>query len=295
MRRFSVIVLLSITISLSFANKTATVYFEEDIPVTYRNSPNFHLSSGFQITPTKKPNSQLSPESWRNWPVLPLFSDKALVILKKSLENPNLDSHAISRVGDCQFTTDTFLAGYVKGVYSVPQGYKETSHFFRESFVRDSVTAANGLGINSVLNPIFGLAAGNSQCLINETPLVCELRTRHPAVVLVAMGTNWKPYAELTFEKNLREVVDIILASGALPILATKADNIEEDWTLNLAIARVAYDYELPLINIWSAVQDLPNHGLSAPANEYLTADAWMVRNDVWLKTLEQVRMVLDD
>ena len=295
MRRFGVLVLLSVVISLSFTNKTATVYFEEGIPVIHRNFPNLHLFNEFQITPTPITNSRLSPEFWRNWPVLPQFSEKALAILEKGLENPNLDSHAFSRVGDCQFTTDTFLAGYVKGVYSVPQGYKETTHFFRESFVRDSVTAANGLGINSVLNPFFGLAAGNTQCMGYETPLDCELRTRRPAIVLVAMGTNWKPYAELTFEKNLREVVDIILASGALPILATKADNIEEDWKLNLAIARVAYDYDLPMINLWLAVQDLPNHGLSAPANEYLTADAWMVRNNVWLKTLEPVRMALDD
>lgn len=229
------------------------------------------------------------PERWQTWPVIPELSDHAKELLQAASEN-QLDPHAFSRVGDCQFTTETFLAGYVKGVYLAPEEMHETLHFFKESMARDSITAANGLGINSILNPIFGRCKGHLQCAADEIPLDCELRTRKPAIVLVAMGTNWKPNMELTFEENLRVVVDKILATGALPVLATKADNIEEDWKLNLAIAKVAYEYDLPMVNVWRAVQPLPNHGLSAPADEYLTAEAWMVRNEVWLKTLDVIR-----
>jgi len=293
-RKFGAIVLLLVIYSISDTIDTIRVYDEGAIVIRDISSK-IVFAKNHQITPDQIIVIQPPPEYWRNWPVIPQFSEKALVILNEALNNPNLDPHTFSKVGDCQLTTDTFLSGYVKGVYLVPDGYKETTHFFRDSIVRESITAENGLGVNSVLNPIFGLAAGHIQCRANETPLDCELRTRKPAVVLVAIGTNWKPHAEITFEEKLREVVDIILDFGALPILATKADNIEEDWALNFAIARVAYDYELPLVNIWSAVQDLPNHGLSSPANRYLTADAWMVRNEVWLKTLEIARLVLDD
>ena len=143
--------------------------------------------------------------------------------------------------------------------------------------------------MNSVLNPMFGLSAGYNECGANETPLDCELRIRKPVVVMVAMGTNWVPHAEVSYEKYLRMLVDRILASGALPILATKADNIEQDWKLNEAAAQVAYDYDLPLVNVWRSVQDLPNHGLESPKNIYLTGDAWMRRNRIWLETLDGV------
>jgi hypothetical protein len=239
-------------------------------------------------------DERLPAESWRDWPVIPTLSDKARAILEAAVNEHHLDPHAFSKVGDCQFTTETFLAGYVKGVYTAPDGLQETTHYFKESMARDSITSAIGLGINSVLNPMFGRSAGYIQCSAKETPLDCELRTRKPAIVLIAMGTNWKPFMEITFEEKLREVVDTILASGALPVLATKADNIETDWKLNLAIAKVAYDYDLPLVNVWKAVQPLPNHGLSAPVNEYLTGEGWMARNDAWIKTLEVIRVDFD-
>jgi hypothetical protein len=225
--------------------------------------------------------------------VSPDLSPHAQEILLGAVNNPSLDLHVFSKVGDCQMTPATFLGGFANGIYVIPAGLDETVSWFSTSMTSESVTAANGLGISSVLNPMFGLAAGNTQCQANETPLDCELRTRHPALVLAAMGTNWKPHGELSFEIYLRQVVDRILASGALPILATKADDIEGDWKLDLAIAKVAFDYDLPLVNVWRSVQALPNHGLTAPLNEYLTGDGWMAANYAWLDTLEKVRQVL--
>lgn len=238
--------------------------------------------------------ADLPPERWREWPVVPVLSSRAIEILQAAAQNPALDKHNFSKIGDCQFTPATFLAGYVKGDYSLPAGYQATSHYFKESMVRDSITAANGLGVSSVLNPMFAAGAGYQECSRNETPLDCELRTRRPVVVLVALGTNWKPGQEITFEENLRTVVEVILASGALPVLATKADNIEKDWKLNLANARVAAEYEVPLVNVWRAVQPLPNNGLQAPNNVYLTANGWLEQNRAWLKMLDTVRVVLE-
>ena len=247
------------------------------------------------VTPdaTSPSGERLPPERWREWPVVPVLSARALGILKAAQTNPALDAHVFSRVGDCQFTTETFLAGYVTGLYAVPGGLESTTQYFHDSMARDSITAANGLGISSVLNPMFGAGAGHKECNSAEAPLDCELRLRRPALVLVAMGTNWKPNAEVSFEKYLRQVVDRILATGALPVLASKADNIENDWKLDQAIANVAYDYELPLVNVWRATRPLNNHGLEAPLNEYLTGDGWMARNLAWLKTLDVVRTQL--
>ncbi len=245
-------------------------------------------------SPSPTPDARPIPYYWRDWPVTPELSYRAQEILHLALDNSSLDSHAFSKVGDCQFTPATFLGGFVDGVYAIPDGYADTVAWFADSMTAESVTAANGLGISSVLDPMFGLAKGNTQCQANETPLDCELRIHRPAVVLIAMGTNWAPHAEISFEEYLRVVVDRTLVSGALPILATKADNIEGDWKLDLAIAQVAYDYDLPLVNVWRSVQDLPNHGLEIAKPQYLTGDGWMRRNYAWLNTLEQVRLVLE-
>jgi hypothetical protein len=249
------------------------------------------FTSTNSLTPT--PDTRLTPYYWREWPVSPELSPKAQEILRNAVHTPTLDVHAFSKVGDCQMTSSTFLGGFANGETAIPDGFNETVIWFSDSMASESVTAANGFGVSSVLNPMFGLTAGNKQCQQNETPLDCELRTHRPAVVLIAMGTNWIPNAEVSFEKYLRTIVDRILETGALPILATKADNIEGDWKLDQAIAQVAYDYDLPLVNVWRSVQDLPNHGLEAKKNIYLTGDGWMRSNYAWLDMLEKVRIGL--
>jgi hypothetical protein len=82
----------------------------------------------------------------------------------------------------------------------------------------------------------------------------------------------------------------MIIANGALPILINKADNVEGDHSLNLATAKVVYDYDIPLMNFWLAADRLPNHGLDPDReNIYLTPDGWDVRNYIALQTLDSV------
>ena len=234
------------------------------------------------------PDTRLTSHYWREWPVVPTLSVYAQTILANLLQEGKLDPHTFSTVGDCQMTSDTFLGGYALGKYPIPDGHEATVEWFSISMTSESVTAEKGLGISSVLNPMFGFGAGYKQCKRNESPIDCELRTRKPAVVLIGMGTNWIPNAEVKFDQYLREVVDTIINTGALPILATKADNVEEDWMLNETIVQVAYEYDLPLVNVWRSVQDLPGRGIERKI--YLTPDGWLRRNEAWLKTLSLVQ-----
>jgi hypothetical protein len=263
----------------------------------------------FTSTPNASPTSQVTrtlpvlprvgqrlPVDWRKWPVVPELSPHAQQVLLDAAGNHNLDPRTFSKVGDCQMVAGIFLAGYVNGNYSIPDGMQDTVQWFRESMLADNLTAVNGFGVSTVLDPAFGRQAGYPQCLENETPLDCELRTRRPLIVMIGMGTNWIPNAEVSFEKYLRQIVDRVLETGALPILATKADNVEGDWQLNKVIAEVAYDYDLPLVNVWLSVQELPNHGLEKPPRQvYLTGDGWMKRNHAWLATLENVRKFISE
>jgi hypothetical protein len=231
-------------------------------------------------------------ENWQEFPIIPNLSPNAKQILTNAITNGYLDSHAFVKVGDCHMESGIFLSGYVKGSYRIPEGFENTVDWYSQSIVTDNITAVNGYGINTVLDPAYALTKGHEQCFINETPLDCELRTKRPSIVLIAMGTNWIPNGEDSFENHLRVVVSRVLETGALPILATKTDNLEGNWKINRAIAQVSIDYDIPLVNIWSAMQDLPNKGLQSDAF-HLTGDGWLRNSSTWLKTLEQIYQIV--
>ncbi len=98
----------------------------------------------------------------------------------------------------------------------------------------------------------------------------------------------------------MRQIIEISIQNGVVPILATKPDDIEGDGRLNAAIARLAQEYELPLWNYWLAVQSLPGGGLQddevhitwAP-NRFDDPQAmqkgWPVRNLTALQALDAV------
>ncbi len=88
----------------------------------------------------------------------------------------------------------------------------------------------------------------------------------------------------------MREIVEFVLEQGAIPILSTKGDNVEGDHGINEGIVRVAYDYDVPLWNFWTAIQYLPDHGLDSarPGGNYLTVRAWDVRSFTGLSTVGQ-------
>jgi hypothetical protein len=237
-------------------------------------------------TPTASP--RLMPKYWREWPVVPTLSARTWQVYQKGLELGN-NPHAFSRVGDCQSVPEIFLGLYDdKERYWLGSDYKylqETIDQFSGSFSRQSMAAKDGFGVASVLSP---LRANPEACKPDESPIQCEFRIQKPVLVFVAMGTNWAPGAEITFEKYLRQIVDFSIEHGAIPILVTKADNIEKDYKLNDAIARVAYDYDMPLFNAWRALQFLHNHGLE-DNGIYLTVDAWNVRDYTGLQTLDSI------
>jgi len=132
------------------------------------------------------------------------------------------------------------------------------------------------------------LYADPKVCTANETPLECEYRLYKPAFAFISLGTNWQPGASARFEEYLRKIVDFTIEHGIVPILMTKADNVEGDELLNRAIAQVAHDYDVPMLNSWMAVYYLPNHGLD-DTGIYLTPDAWDERAFSALITLDRL------
>ena len=207
------------------------------------------------------------------------------------------DAHAFSVIGDCQSSPTYFLNLYDEGLYSLSQEeeyLQGTIDWYTGSFSHRSITVANGLTAPGVLNPRW---SDPDQCQKQEKPIDCEIRLHNPSVVLISLGTNWHPSLSHTqYLDYLYQIIDKLLAEGIVPILSTKADNVEGDHGRNLAMAQAAYEYRLPLWNFWATVQDLPNAGLDKTRNnEYLTRKGWDVRNLSALKLLDQIHRQLND
>lgn len=238
------------------------------------------------ITPTATKDTRLLPDQWTAWPIVPTLSARALDIYLHG-QKLGIDVHSFARIGDCQSEPAVFM-----GIYDDPTRYwfdekhkylQAAVDQFKGSFNRDDFTAQRGFGIADIFS---ALKADPNQCNGGETPIACEFRLYKPVIVLINMGTNWCAGCTNKFDKYLRMTVDYAIENGVVPVLGTKADNFEGDNSLNLVIARVAYDYDLPLWNFWAAVQYLPNHGLREDDPKYLTVDGWNERSFTGLMVL---------
>ncbi len=87
----------------------------------------------------------------------------------------------------------------------------------------------------------------------------------------------------------MRRIIEYAIQHGTVPILSTKADNVEGDHSINLATARLAYEYDLPLWNFWLAAQSLPNRGLDPERADgfHLSQRAWTERSYTALQTVD--------
>ena len=243
---------------------------------------------------------KLPPDQWKNWPVLPVVSQRAREIYQRGLARGN-DPKRFSKIGDCQVIRQYFLGYLDDGDQTVRLGdnygkLNAALENFRGSYTRGSEAVRTGYNVASVLS---ALNADPKACKAGETPLDCEFRTWNPSIVIISMET-WTPdRPTAAFEGYLRQIVDFVVSRDVVPILATKADNLEGDHSINAMIARVAAEYDLPLWNFWAAADSLPTHGLMEDGfhltngPSFLTGEnlktAWNVRNLTALQSLEKV------
>jgi hypothetical protein len=252
------------------------------------------------VTPAPSATATMAPDAWMDQPVVPAGVSqrvKDIYALGQSLGN---NPSAFSKIGDCDTSASWFLedfdlspAPYVLGDYS---NLKTVIDTFHGSYSRVSVAARKGFVAASVLSPIW---SDPTKCQASETPLACEVRLNRPSFAFILLGTNDYNHRQ-EFEPNMRKILDSLIAQGIVPILATKADDMEGDYSINATIARLAYEYQLPLWNFWRAVQPLPNHGLQADKSHLTFAQnifndpvrmlaAWPWRNLTALQTLDIV------
>lgn len=267
----------------------------------------FTATASSHPIPTPGRKAPLPEEAWKEMPVVPdAVSERARAIYEYGLALGNDPTH-FSIIGDCQNVSSYFLSAFDKpGEFSLGDEYsylQPTIDYYQGSFSRKSLAVKGGFNAAAVISP---LRADPKSCQPGESPLDCELRTWHPSIVIVSMETWWSEKPAEEYDKYMRRVLDRIIATGALPIIATKADNLEGDHAINATIAQIAYEYEIPMWNFWAAVQPLPSHGLSGDGfhltfsrnffdDRSRMKSAWPWRNLTALQTLDAVHKALSE
>jgi hypothetical protein len=219
--------------------------------------------------PRPTPDTRISPERWQEWPVVPTVRPEMEAVFQHGMQLGN-DPAAFSKIGDGEISTVWFLTQYDLGPDNYHLGpyydLKSVIQKFSGSFSHIGLAAGRGFNTTIILGPV---PDGTPKCHPGESRLDCELRIYHPSFAFVSLGTNqvWEPEI---FEPGLRKIIESLLKAGVVPILSTKADNLEGDYRINRIIAGLSYEYNLPLWNFWLAVQALPAHGLQAD-REHLT------------------------
>jgi hypothetical protein len=235
-------------------------------------------------------------------PVVPEVSERAIEIYHQGIEMGK-DPRAFSKIGDCQNITDFFFAAFENpDRYTLGEEYAYLApavQHFQGSFWRESLAVEGGMNVAAVLSP---LRADPKRCGGSYSPLICEILNHRPSIAIISFEEWWGSKSAETYEGYLRKVVEQTIDQGVVPILVTKADNLEGDHSINQVIVKLAHEYQIPLWNFWRAVQDLPDQGLrdddfhltykkhcyhfdSAECLEY----AWTWRNLTGLQSLHAV------
>lgn len=260
-------------------------------------SPLPGLGEGVGGEGTATPDLRLDPAKWQEWPVVPQISGRAREIYQRGLALGN-DPHAFSKIGDCQSVPASFLGIYDTDRYSFAPEYQhlqDTVDFYAGSFNREGESVRGGFNTSSVLLPFW---ANAEVCQPGENPMACENRIHNPSVVFISLEIWFEGRTPEVYEKYLRQIIEFNIEQGTLPILATKADNVEGNHSINATIAKLAYEYDLPLWNFWRAVQPLPNHGLDPtdPTGFHLLKpDGWNMRGFSALQVLDAVHRATTD
>ena len=203
-----------------------------------------------------------------SYPVIPEIGARARLIYLDGVAKGN-NPRAFIKVGDCMTHTPYFLIPLGQGDYDLGeyQDLQPVIDYFIDgdlnSFDRESQASAGGFNAASVLDSLW---ANPEFCEAGETPLSCEFRAMRPSIALVMFGTNDVFYSnEEQFDFFLRSIIVEIIRNSTLPILSTfphRPEFPDKSILYNQIVVQIAQDYDVPLINLWLALEPLPNKGV---------------------------------
>ncbi len=204
------------------------------------------------------------------------ISSNARAIYLRGLQMGNRGD-VFSKVGDSITATWVYLYHIGYGNYELHdyQYLQEVIDFFSvtpargalNSFEDFSLAAWGGWTTRDVLDPGRNQAPEAGVCAAGETPLECEYRASRPATAIIMLGTNDSVALSAgEFGTNMRRIIEISINQGVIPVLSTIPPKRNEDPHIaefNDVIKALAREYDIPLMDYWLALSDLPNYGIS--------------------------------
>ncbi|MCC6804042.1 MAG: SGNH/GDSL hydrolase family protein [Anaerolineae bacterium] len=209
-------------------------------------------------------------------PVMPELTETAREIYAQGQE-AGLNPYILAKIGDCMTADENFLVPFgTPGAYDLanyPELQAVIDHFASvpargEGFEENALTnpglaTTTGYTTVSVQDPIW---ADPDWCDPNESPLRCESNVSQPAFALIMFGTNDTTFFEPEqFNTYMRLLIDQTIEKHIVPVLYTFPDLPEfpeKSILFNQIVVQIARDYDLPLINLYTALEDLPDKGI---------------------------------
>lgn len=252
-----------------------------------------------------------------DYPIIPTIGPAAIAVYKAGIAEGN-NPHVFSKLGDCMTENPYFLGPFSAGQYDLGEyqslqtvidqfaGISSRGQSWdKDSFATVGLASASGFNVAGPLNAMW---ADPKWCQGGETPLACEYRVTHASLALLMFGTNDVTYTEPDkFDFYLRTLVEESLARNVLPLLSTfptRPEEPEQSRLFNQIVAKIADDYDLPLINLNRALKDLPHEGVDPNDTSHLSVPpdkrvdvfsaenlqyGFTVRNLVTLQAMEAV------
>ncbi|MCB9452544.1 MAG: hypothetical protein H6672_13995 [Anaerolineaceae bacterium] len=244
-------------------------------------------------------------------PVIPTLSAAIREVFERGQAAGN-HADVITKVGDSLSASVSYITIFSEDGYALgPYGYLEpTLLYYRDSTAGESIAAQIGMSTYVVFDPFW---ATDERCEPNESPLACEYRVKQPSVAFILFGPNdVRSMTETEYHEQMRMIIEETLAAGIIPVLMTFSAHPDAElyWqaiNFNIELVRLTDEYEVPLINLWAAVQPLPEYGLDedrihlAPSGftvlKYDTGhEAFYgisLQNLLVLRTLDEIRLSL--
>lgn len=243
----------------------------EDIPMSNEEFPP-EVASDIP-DPTEAAATLPPPSRPSQYPYITGISEHVREIFSRGLALGNRPN-VFSKVGDSITYTDAFLYPIGWNNYRLHEyAYLQpVIDFFSEEWARTHNSFANySLAANigwSAHALLTSAVSHETHCGETETPLECEYRLVKPSIALIMLGTNDVPSTPLaSYENAMRQITETTIEYGIIPILST-IPSMQMTGTegrveaINAIITNLAREYDIPLLDLWAALQGLPDDGL---------------------------------
>ncbi|MGB1285912.1 MAG: hypothetical protein ACPG7F_05205 [Aggregatilineales bacterium] len=232
----------------------------------------------------------------------PVYNMREIYAIGQSLYRR--DNASIIGVGDCNTAHRYFLKplhadntdemGVDMSFAQSDSGRMTVAHF-EDSFENTWESAHVGYNAFSVLD---SFTTSSDACDPNETPLDCDIRRYSPVAAFVMFGPNDLNVLESPqYEAALRTIIESSIAQGVIPILSTFVysgeygvpGKVMKSERHNAIIISLAYEYQIPFVNLWRATLDMDYQGIHDD-NAHLRNEGLNERNRLAIEVLDVIR-----